>query len=70
MKLAAFCHPVSRWKSVGTVPGGEPLGSEASFSMKGPFSVRNPIKDDEPGPPLSQRPTGSVDGFPSLSTNQ
>ena len=50
--------------------GPELGGSESSFTINGPFSVKNPIKEEEPGPPFNQSATGSVFGLPSDSTNQ
>ena len=38
--------------------------------LKGPSSVKNPPRDEHPGPPFSQTKKGSLVGFLSDSTNQ
>jgi hypothetical protein len=43
---------------------------ESSFTKQGPFSMKMPYMDEEPGPPLSQMASGAVEGFLRASKNQ
>lgn len=43
---------------------------KSSCTENGPFSAKRPVKEEHPGPPLSQMTRGSVDGFERESNCQ
>ena len=46
------------------------MESLSPVNMKGPSSVRNPSREEQPGPPFIHTATGSLVGLPVDVTNQ